>query len=184
MNIRDTLAEIYGTRAQKRYGLSAVNQLQHALQSAKIAEANGESAAFITAALLHDIGHMVHDLGEDPASDGVDDMHEHRGAAWLRKHFGRDVSEPVRLHVPAKRFLCAAEPDYFAKLSEDSVRSLELQGGPMSAEEVAQFRREPHFEAAARLRRIDEAAKDPAAQTPPFEHFLRHVDDALAASRG
>jgi phosphonate degradation associated HDIG domain protein len=179
MSIRNELIELYGVRAMKRYGLSAVDQLQHALQSAAAAEANGESAAFITAALLHDIGHMVHDLGEDPAAEGVDDMHEHRGAAWLRKHFGRDVTEPIRLHVPAKRYLCATEPGYFSKLSDDSVRSLELQGGPMSAEEVAQFRQEPHFEAAVRLRRIDEIAKDPAAGTPPFEHFLSYVDAAL-----
>ena len=176
----DQLIEIYGLRAEKRYGLSAVNQLQHGLQAATLAERAGENAAFITAALLHDIGHMVHDLGEDPAALGVDDLHEAKGAAWLEVHFGPEVTEPVRLHVPAKRYLCATDPAYFGQLSEDSVRSLALQGGPMSADEVAQFRREPHHEAAVRLRRIDEAAKDPAMRTPAFEHFLRYVDGALA----
>lgn len=179
--VRQELLEIYGVRANKRYGLSDVSQLQHGLQSAAIAEAQGESAAFIAAALLHDVGHMVHDLGENPAADNVDDLHEELGAAWLGTRFGPDVTEPVRLHVPAKRYLCAVDPEYFGKLSEDSVLSLKLQGGPMSPEEVARFRREPHFEAAVRLRRIDEAAKDPAMQTPPLEHFLRYVEAALSA---
>ncbi len=179
----DQLIEIYGLRAEKRYGLSAVNQLQHGLQAAALSEAQGESAAFITAALLHDIGHMVHDLGEDPAALGVDDLHEAKGAAWLNEHFGPEVTEPVRLHVPAKRYLCATDPAYFSKLSEDSVRSLALQGGPMSADEVARFRQEPYHAAAVRLRRIDEAAKDPAMQAPAFEHFLRYVDEALVGGR-
>jgi phosphonate degradation associated HDIG domain protein len=178
--VLDELKDIYGGRANRRYGLSDVSQLQHGLQSAAIAEAQGAGAAFIAAALLHDIGHMVHDLGENPAADNVDDLHEELGAAWLRTHFGPDVTEPVRLHVPAKRYLCAADPGYFAKLSEDSVLSLKLQGGPMSPDEVAAFRREPHFEAAVRLRRIDEAAKDPAMPTPPLEHFLGYVGAALA----
>jgi [1-hydroxy-2-(trimethylamino)ethyl]phosphonate dioxygenase len=182
VEVVDQLIEIYGLRAEKRYGLSAVNQLQHGLQAAALAEAQGESAAFITAALLHDIGHMVHDLGEDPAALGVDDLHEAKGAAWLETHFGPEVTEPVRLHVPAKRYLCATDPDYFGKLTEDSVRSLALQGGPMSADEVARFRQEPHHEAAVRLRQIDEAAKVPAMQTPAFEHFLGYVDEALAHS--
>ena len=85
------------------------------------------------------------------------------------------MSEPVRLHVAAKRYLCAIESDYFDKLSPDSVRSLELQGGPMSAGEVEAFRRNPLHGEAVRLRRYDEAAKDPRASTPDFDHFLRHV---------
>jgi phosphonate degradation associated HDIG domain protein len=176
--LRDELLGIYDGRATGRYGLSSVNQLQHALQAATMAEANGEPASLIVAALLHDVGHMVHDLGEDPARAGIDDRHEELGAAWLADRFGPAVVEPVRLHVPAKRYLCAVEPDYFARLSEDSVRSLALQGGPMSADEVAAFRANPHHAAAVRLRRLDEAAKDPAAVTPSFAHFLRYLDAA------
>jgi predicted HD phosphohydrolase len=97
------------------------------------------------------------------------------GAAWLAERFGPEVSEPVRLHVAAKRFLCAAEPDYFGRLSPDSVRSLALQGGPMSTEEVAAFKAGPLCDEAVRLRRYDEAAKDPYARTPDFDYFLRHV---------
>ena len=179
--IRDLLVDIYDNKASGQYGLSDVNQLQHALQSAKRAEDQGESAAFIAAALLHDVGHMIHDLGEDPASEGVDDSHEELAAQWLTRYFGPEVTEPVRLHVPAKRYLCGKYPNYFDKLSADSVRSLALQGGPMSAEEITEFEKNPHFQAAVRLRVIDDLAKDPAAVTPPFRHFLPAIDASLRA---
>src|SRR5215468_12745189 len=130
-----------------RYGLSAINQLQHALQAATLAEADNAPPATVLASLLHDVGHMIHDLGEDPAGRGIDDVHEERGAKWLAERFGPEVSEPVRMHVAAKRYLCAVESDYLGKLSPDSVRSLGLQGGPMSADEVEDFRRIPMHEA-------------------------------------
>lgn len=174
--LRQQLLSVYAGRATRRYGLSEINQLQHALQAAAHAEADGSAPATVLAALLHDVGHMIHDLGEDPAALGVDDVHEELGAQWLAGRFRPEVVEPVRLHVAAKRYLCATEPDYFGKLSPDSVRSLRLQGGPMSADEVAAFRRLPHYEEAVRLRRYDEAAKDPRASTPDFDHFLRHVE--------
>jgi phosphonate degradation associated HDIG domain protein len=182
MNVRHEIRDIYANRATKKYGLSDVNQLQHALQSATLAEQQGETPSLIVAALVHDIGHMVHDLSEDPASAGIDDRHEELGAAWLDRHFGPDVAEPVRLHVPAKRYLCAVDRAYFSLLSEDSVRSLALQGGPMSPDEVAEFEQHPHAKAAVRLRRIDEAAKDPNAITPTVDHFMRYVDLVLRAT--
>src|SRR5215471_8529717 len=174
--LRQELLDIFTGRATRRYGLSAINQLQHALQAAALAEADNAPPATVLASLLHDVGHMIHDLGEDPAGRGIDDVHEERGAQWLAERFGLEVSEPVRLHVAAKRYLCAVEPDYFGKLSPDSVRSLALQGGPMSAEEVAAFRANPLHAEAVRLRRFDEAAKDPRAATPDFDHYLRHVE--------
>lgn len=180
IDIRNEIMTIYDQRATRRYGLSAVNQQQHALQCAALAETQGETAAMIVAALVHDVGHMVHDLGEDPAKDGVDDLHEELGARWLAGRFGPDVVEPVRLHVPAKRYLCATDPSYFAKLSADSVRSLALQGGVMSAQEVHAFECLPHAQAAVRLRRLDEAAKDPQAVTPSVAHFMPYVDEVLA----
>src|SRR5215475_12965239 len=155
--LRQELLDIFTGRATRRYGLSAVNQLQHALQAAALAEADAAPPATVLASLLHDVGHMIHDLGEDPASRGIDDVHEELGARWLAKRFGPDVSEPVRLHVAAKRYLCAVESDYFGKLSPDSVRSLNLQGGLMSADEVETFRGHPQHEAAVQLRRYDEA---------------------------
>jgi phosphonate degradation associated HDIG domain protein len=173
--LRQELLSLYAGRATRRYGLSAISQLQHALQAAAHAEADGCAPATVLASLLHDVGHMIHDLGEDPAARGVDDVHEELGARWLSERFGPDVVEPVRLHVAAKRYLCATESDYFGKLSPDSVRSLELQGGPMSPDEVAAFHKRPYYEQAVRLRRYDEAAKDPHASTPDFDHYLRHV---------
>jgi phosphonate degradation associated HDIG domain protein len=173
------LASLLEGKGARRYGLSAVNQLQHALQAALLAEQAGCDAALVTAALLHDIGHMVHGLGESPAEEGIDDRHEELGRAFLAPMFGPEVTEPVRLHVPAKRYLCAAEPAYVATLSPDSVLSLKLQGGAMSADEVARFRALPHAEAAVRLRRFDEAAKVAELPTPPVAHFLPYVRACL-----
>ena len=155
--------------------MTAINQVQHALQAAALAEADKAPLATVLASLLHDVGHMIHHLGEDPASRGLDDRHEELGAHWLAERFGPEVSEPVRLHVAAKRFLCSTESDYFGKLSSDSVRSLELQGGLMSADEIDAFRAIPLYAEAVRLRRYDEGAKDPRATTPDFDHYLRHV---------
>jgi len=167
-------------KASGRYGLTLINQQQHALQAAWLAEQEARGDAMVVAALLHDIGHMVHNLGENPADAGIDDRHEELGHAWLEAHFGPEVTEPVRLHVAAKRYLCAMEADYFAKLSPDSVTSLALQGGPMSAEEVAAFEVLPQHAAAVQLRRYDEQAKVKGLKTPPVAHFMPAVTRCLA----
>jgi len=177
------LVSLMTDKGERRYGLHDVTQLQHALQAALFAERAGGTPALITAALLHDIGHMVHGLGENPAEDGVDDRHEALGHAFLVQYFGAEVTDPIRLHVAAKRFLCATEPDYFGVLSPDSVLSLKLQGGPMSPPEAAAFLAEPHAQAAVKLRRCDDAAKVKDLPTPPIEHFARylaqcHIDPA------
>jgi len=176
-----SIATLLEEKGSRRYGLASVSQLQHALQAALLAEQSGGDAALITAALLHDIGHMVHGLGEDPAADGIDDCHEELGRAYLAALFPPRVTEPVRLHVAAKRYLCGTEADYFARLSPDSVRSLALQGGPMSTEEASAFRARPHAEAAVQLRRFDEAAKEPGMQTPGVAHFLPYVRQSLTS---
>ena len=178
----DILAEIRRLlehKASGRYGLTLINQQQHALQAAFLAEREGKGDALIVAALLHDVGHMVHDLGENPADAGIDDRHEELGNTWLQAHFGPEVTEPVRLHVAAKRYLCAVEADYFAKLSPDSVKSLALQGGPMSAEEVAAFEALPQHQEAVQLRRYDEQAKVKGLETPPVAHFMPVVARCL-----
>ena len=179
----DILAHIAGLmtgKGQRQYGLHDVSQLQHALQTAWSAERDGGDAPLIAAALLHDIGHMTHDLGENPAASGVDDRHEEVGHSFLIRYFGPEVTEPVRLHVAAKRYLCAVEPEYFGKLSPDSVLSLKLQGGAMSAAEVDAFRALAQSEAAVRLRRFDEAAKVKDLQTPPVAHFMTYVAACLS----
>lgn len=175
----DHIQQMFAERGQAAYLGERVTQTQHALQCAWAAEKSGASATQITAALLHDIGHLLHDLPEDCAQQGIDDCHEARGAHWLAKHFGKDVAEPVRLHVPAKRYLCAVEPDYQAQLSEASVRSLNLQGGVFTHEEVERFKQNPHAEAAVALRRWDDEAKVMGLETPPFEHFRPYLEAAL-----
>lgn len=176
------LQDIYDARALSPYGLSLINQRAHAVQSGHHARQQGLSDALITAALLHDIGHMVHELGEHPAARGIDDQHEAVGAHWLMQHFGPNVCEPVRLHVAAKRYLCAVEPAYRDRLSRDSIESLALQGGPMSADDVAAFEREPYWQDAVTLRRIDELAKDPNAPTWRFTEFRDVVIRACLAT--
>ena len=164
------------------YGLHDINQRAHALQAGLLAEQAGCAPALITASLLHDIGHMVHDLGQNPAERGIDDRHEDVGDAFLRRYFGPDVTEPVRLHVAAKRYLCAVEPDYFSRLSPDSVLSLGLQGGPMSADEASAFGANPHARDAVQLRRFDEGAKVKGLATPPTEHFAPYIKASLRAT--
>jgi phosphonate degradation associated HDIG domain protein len=176
--IATRLAAMLEDKGQRRYGLSGVNQLQHALQTALLAQSAGCAPSLVAAALLHDIGHMVHGLGEDPAADGVDDRHEILGHAYLTRFFGPEVCEPVRLHVAAKRYLCGTEPDYFSRLAPDSVRSLALQGGPMSNEEAAAFRAIPYAQDAVSLRRFDEGAKVKDRSTPSvavFTPYLRNL---------
>jgi phosphonate degradation associated HDIG domain protein len=175
----DRIADLLTLKADGQYGLALITQQQHALQCAWLAEKQGGSEALIVASLLHDVGHLVHDLGEDPAARGVDDLHEERGYEFLSSWFGPEVSEPVRLHVAAKRYLCATEADYFAKLSKDSVLSLSLQGGPMSAEETAAFAAQPGAAAAVQLRRFDEQGKVKGLETPPVAHFLPYVERCL-----
>lgn len=173
-----TIVALFKERGSSQYGHEAVTQLQHALQAARLAEAEGADAELIVAALLHDVGHLLHDLPEEAPDQGIDDRHEVLGERWLEKHFSARVVEPVRLHVDAKRYLCAAEAGYLEILSAPSRQSLMLQGGPMNASEVAEFRSHPHYERAVRLRRWDDLAKDPSLRTPPIEHFATYLDEA------
>jgi phosphonate degradation associated HDIG domain protein len=173
------ICRLFKERGDAAYIGEPVSQTEHALQAAWSAERAGASSALITAALLHDIGHLLHDLPEDCAEHGVDDGHEVLGARWLQRHFGPEVTEPVRLHVPAKRYLCTVEAGYRERLSPASVLSLQLQGGPFTAEEVQHFRQNPFAEAAVALRRWDEEAKVAGLKTPGLEHFRPHLAATL-----
>ncbi|MDX2132678.1 MAG: HD domain-containing protein [Planctomycetota bacterium] len=172
------IIEMFRSRGSSQYGHEAVTQLQHGLQAAWLAEKEGADAELISAALLHDVGHLLHDLPDDAPDQGIDDRHEVLGERWLDKHFSDRVVEPVRLHVDAKRYLCAAERGYLELLSEPSRQSLMLQGGPMKGNELAAFESHPHRDRAVRLRRWDDQAKDPALETPPIEHFAPYLDEA------
>jgi len=175
----DRLLEVLATNGSAQYGQEQVSQLEHALQCGLAAEQAGAAPALIGAALLHDIGHLVHKLGEDAALRGIDDHHEALGAKLLAKWFVPALSEPVKLHVDAKRYLCASEPGYFAMLSPASVRSLELQGGVYDRAGAAAFRTRPHAEDAVRVRRWDEAAKIKGLATPELAHFRPYLEASL-----
>jgi phosphonate degradation associated HDIG domain protein len=174
------ILRLFATRGDSAYGHEAVSQREHALQAAALARAEGAGAALITAALLHDVGHLLHDLPEDAPDEGVDDRHEELAGRWLSRWFGKEVVEPIRLHVAAKRYLCAVEPTYRGQLSPPSELSLVLQGGPMTDLEVRQFRESPHFAAAISLRRWDDAAKDPDAAVPGLDSYTSIVSEAQA----
>ena len=177
--IVDQLIELLHTKGTRQYGGERVSQCEHALQTAALAEQENAPSALIAAALLHDIGHLLHEEGEQPALRGIDDQHEAIGADYLLPAFGPAVADPVRLHVPAKRYLCATDPGYFACLSPGSVRSLALQGGPFTSQEVAEFRALPFAEDAIRIRRWDEAAKVPGRATPMLRQYRATLQAAL-----
>jgi [1-hydroxy-2-(trimethylamino)ethyl]phosphonate dioxygenase len=165
------LFDLLARKAGGRYDGEDITQLEHALQSAWRAEQDGASPSLVTAALFHDVGHVLHEFGEDATRRGIDDRHEHAGAAFLARWFDEPVCEPVRLHVEAKRHLCAVDPFYRGRMSAESLRSLELQGGPLGPNESAEFVRRPYSADAIAIRRWDEAAKVVGLKTPPIEHF-------------
>ena len=182
MNAMDEILERFERHGGSDYGGERVKQLEHALQCAMLAEAEGAEATLIAAALLHDVGHLLHDLGQSPAARGIDDRHELLGREWLSRFFGEAVTEPVRLHVNAKRYLTGTDPTYFATLSAGSVRSLELQGGRFAPEMAAGFIGLPFAPEAVKLRRWDEGAKVPGKATPDLAHFARYIEASLAAA--
>src|SRR4029079_405010 len=119
---------LFARKGGRLYDGEPVTQLEHALQSAHRAEDAGSTPAIISAALLHDLGHLLNDQGETPTLRGVDDLHQFAALPFLRGLYGDDGPEPIRLHVDAKRYLCATRAGYFDALSADSKRSLVLQG--------------------------------------------------------
>lgn len=158
MNAMDQIYAAFARRGHASYG-EGVNLADHSVQCAAFAQRDGAQPALVAAALLHDMGHMLHDLPEDVADSGIDTQHESLGSVWLSQYFGPDVTEPVRLHVAAKRYLAATEAAYFDRLSDASKLSLRLQGGPMSDTQARAFEAQAFFADAVRLRRWDEEGK-------------------------
>ena len=175
------ILELFRLRGDSQYGSEPVSQCEHALQAAWFAEQQGAEPFLVAAALLHDVGHLLHDLPDDAPERGIDDHHETLAARWLQRRFPAEVRAPVQLHVAAKRYLCAVEPEYRNQLSPASILSLRLQGGPMTEQERIVFEQQPGSAAAVRLRRWDDAAKITGLQTPPLEHFARQLDACLAS---
>ena len=175
------LADIFERRGAVEYLGEPVTIAQHMLQAATIAEQNGQDEAVVVAALLHDIGHFTSELGCYTVEDTEDRLHDEAGAETLAPFFPPVVVDCVRHHVAAKRYLCATRQSYRARLSDASVHSLELQGGPMSEAEVEAFERLPHFKEIVQIRYLDEAAKRPDVETPPFAHFAPMVQRLVDA---
>lgn len=174
----DRLFRLLSEKGGARYGAERVSQLEHALQCALLAERSKASDSLVIAALLHDIGHLTGD-DEGLAERGEDARHEDLGAAALRRVFGPEVTEPVRLHVDAKRYLCATNGRYRGRLSPASVTSLQVQGGAFSDDEAARFERHAFAKPAIALRSWDDNAKCPETRTPPLAHF-RTVAERLS----
>jgi phosphonate degradation associated HDIG domain protein len=176
-----TLSDIetlFAAKGDRMYTGEPVTQLEHALQSADAAERAGASEELILAAFLHDLGHLINDQGETPTLRGIDDRHEYVALPFLRGVFPDGVLQPIRLHVDAKRYLCArgdgriTGAEYWSNLSADSKRSLELQGGIFTAAEADAFIAQPYAADAVRLRLWDDLAKLANAPTPPIGHYL------------
>ncbi|WP_250500962.1 phosphonate degradation HD-domain oxygenase [Caballeronia sp. GAWG1-5s-s] len=168
----DDIRHLFDAHGSMAYSGEPVTQLQHALQTAWLAEEAGASRELIVAALLHDLGHLLNLQGETPTERGIDDLHQYYALPFLRPVFSDAVLEPIRLHVDAKRCLCAMDPEYHARLSADSVRSLQLQGGVFDKDEARAFVQLPYARDAMTLRRWDDAAKDASRVTPPLSHYL------------
>lgn len=168
----DRLLSLYRSEAASTRYDESVTELEHALQSAALAEAAGSDDTLIAAALLHDVGHLVlrdHvPIGQELE---VDHRHEEAGADLLAELFGPEVAEPVRHHVAAKRYLCSVEDEYLGRLSPASIRSLEVQGGPMSPDEVEAFGSSPWSPQAVQVRRWDDEAKVAGADVPSLENW-------------
>ena len=180
-NIVAFLGDIFARRGDEEYLGEPVTMAQHMLQGAALAEKAGLGDDIVVAALLHDIGHFTSEFGTYHPSDTKDRHHEDAGAEVLAPFFPSLITDCVKYHVAAKRYLCATKPGYFARLSAASVHTLELQGGPMNAGEVAAFEANPNLKKIIQVRYLDEAGKDPDMATPDFWHFAPKIQAIVDA---
>lgn len=183
MTLGEELWGIYSGRGAEAYFGEPLSTLEHSLQAAHFAHASKASDALVVAALLHDIGHLIDPAPLHFADWNTDARHEVSGSTWLALRFGREVSEPVRLHVAAKRYLCATDPGFSAQLSPASVRTLMLQGGPMSGMEIAAFCLEPFHRDAIELRRFDDRGKVAGLRTADFAYYQGLIEKLQGAGR-
>lgn len=173
---------LFARKGGRAYDGEPVTQLEHALQTASRAEESGASPAIVTAALLHDLGHLLNDQGDTPTLRGIDDVHQFAALPFLRGLFDEDVLVPIKLHVDAKRYLCATRGEYYDALSVDSKRSLVLQGGIFTKAQADAFIAQAHARDAVDVRLWDDLAKVPGAATPPLAHYVPIMEAAQRAS--
>ena len=183
MSVIDELFSLYAARGSAAYFGEAVSMTEHALQAAHFAELEGAGETIVAAALLHDVGHLIAKVPDDIAEWTVDARHEATGARWLGERFGPKFADPVRLHVRAKRYLCAIDPTYFSQLSPASVLTLKLQGGPMSADEVAGFEAEPGYREAIIVRLCDDRGKVAGLATRRLEDYRELLQSLVTHGR-
>jgi [1-hydroxy-2-(trimethylamino)ethyl]phosphonate dioxygenase len=178
--IVDEIVEVFERHGSEAYFGEPISQLEHALQTAYQAERVGAPESLIIAALLHDIGHLLHCRPENIAESGHDARHEVVGAQWLTRSFEAPVTEPVRLHVTAKRYLCTIDAEYRRRLSPASMDSLTLQGGLMESAEARAFEVTPYSNEAVLLRQWDENAKVVGMKTPPLRDYRGSIESLAA----
>jgi phosphonate degradation associated HDIG domain protein len=176
MSTSEEVCAIYDRRGASAYFGESVSVAEHSLQAAYFAQVAKAPDTLVIAALLHDVGHLVGGAPDNLAEWTEDAHHELIGGGWLARRFGPEVAEPVRLHVPAKRYLCATDPGYFEKLSAASVVTLKLQGGPMTAPEIAAFEAKPYWREAIRVRQWDDEGKVAGLRTPDFGAYAALID--------
>ncbi len=171
INSVDALFDLLAKGGGEAYFGEPVTVLEHSLQAAWFVQQEGGSESLIVAALLHDVGHLLHSEGEDAAQHGIDTRHEELGMEALKDHLPAEVLDPIRLHVAAKRFLCFDDATYATELSAASLESLILQGGPLTAEEAEAFLALPHAREAVAVRRADDAAKVFELKVPELKQY-------------
>ena len=182
MSLVADIIALYDARGAQAYFGERVSLTEHGLQAAHFAQLEGAPAPLVVAALLHDIGHLLESVPDDIGEWTLDARHEEIGARWLARHFDAAVCEPVRLHVPAKRYLCATDGGYLARLSSASVHTLKLQGGPMSQREQAQFEDERFAREAVRLRLWDDQGKVAGLKTAPLADYAALIERVARGS--
>ncbi len=178
-NIVDYIADVFARRGAESYLGEKVSMAQHMLAAAQEAEISQADPDLIVAALLHDIGHYSNEIPDHVLMKGTNNYHEEAGANFLADYFPLSVTEPIRQHVAAKRYLCATDPEYLSRLSEASVYTLKVQGGPMNPDEVAEFEKSPYLDNCIKMRVCDDAGKDPDKSQPDFSHYRELVQSLV-----
>ncbi len=161
----DRLLDALARSGARRYGGEVVSELEHALQCAELAREGAADEELQLACLLHDVGRYA--IDQSVVADTLEATrigpsargHHEVGADLLAPWVSERIAWCVRMHADAKRYLCATEPAYSARLSPASRRTLELQGGVMTADDAARFGGHPWANDAIALRRWDDEAK-------------------------
>ena len=175
----DFILDLFTRRGAEEYMGEPVSMAQHMEQTAACAVVDGAPDELVIAALLHDIGHFVGDFPFDALENGIDNLHEEAAATFLKAFYPASVTEPIRLHVAAKKYLCAVDEHYFAHLSEASVQSLQVQGGPMTQTEIEMFESSPYHQSAVQVRRYDDDGKVVGLDIKSVENYRHKLESLL-----